>query len=75
MTTPTYNIHNYIIFIVIIVFSRDTTIKVWDLHGYCELRSLGFHSNAVTCVKILPDKDELLLSMISDEEQSQSAIM
>ena len=51
-------------------FSRDTTVKVWSLHDLKELRSLGFHKAAVTCVKILPQNDEMLTS-IPEEERSE----
>ncbi len=59
-----------VIFMSYLFFSRDTTVKVWCLHDLKELRSLGFHKAAVTCVKILPQNDELLAS-ISEEDQSE----
>ena len=39
--------------------SRDTTVRVWCLLSLAELRSMGGHSSAVTCVRILPRGEEL----------------
>lgn len=50
------------------LYSRDTSIKLWDIHDFSELRSLGFHKDAVTGVKILPQDDELLSDMAPSEQ-------
>ena len=50
-------------------FSRDTTIRIWNLSDFSEQRSLGGHTSAVTCVKILPEKDDFS-SRVSLEDRS-----
>ena len=36
-----------------VLFSQDTTVKVWDLTTCTELRSLGGHRQTVTAVVLL----------------------
>jgi WD40 repeat protein len=37
-------------------YSRDTTVKVWDIVTLTEVRSLGSHTGSVTDVLIIPGK-------------------
>lgn len=43
------------------IFSRDTTVKLWDLNleYLTEIRNYGGHTGSVTCVKILGQLDSL----------------
>ena len=34
-------------------FSRDTTIKIWNIEEGRELRNLGGHTGSVTCVALM----------------------
>ena len=48
------------------VFSRDTTVKVWDLEKGEEMCSLGGHTETVTSVLILSPEETAALSEWSD---------
>jgi len=44
-----------------VLYSQDTTVKVWDLTTGTELRSLGGHRQTVTAVLLLSRDQSALL--------------
>lgn len=48
-------------FVSLFIFSRDTTVKVWDLETGEEKRSLGGHTETITSVLILSPEETAAL--------------
>ncbi|KAK7478167.1 hypothetical protein BaRGS_00030614, partial [Batillaria attramentaria] len=52
---------------ILVTGSRDTTVKVWDVQDGRELRNLGGHVEAVTCLTILPPSEVAALRELKGE--------
>ena len=38
-----------------VLYSRDTSLKVWSLHTFEMLHHMGGHTGVVTCVRLVPE--------------------